>query len=73
MIATLLLHPVPWSSQVVLFLLLPLSLSLAVIYKTIRGKDLRRLPQEILLTTILMLAGMAALAAALWLFQLYVV
>lgn len=71
--ANLLLHPVPWSSQFVLLLLLPLALSLAAVYKTIRAKDLRRLPQEILLTTVLMLVGMAALAAALWLFQLYVV
>ena len=53
------------------WLILPLCVAVAVVYKTIRVKSLRRLPWEIALLVGYMVAGLAVLAAGLWLVQEY--
>jgi hypothetical protein len=49
-----------------LALLLPLLLSVAVIYKTVRLDDLRRLPMQVLMLMLYMIGGLGALAVGLW-------
>jgi len=68
---TLFYNPVLLSSGAVLYLVLPLLAAVAVIYKTIRTKNIRRLWLEILGLILYMYAGLAALCAALWLLMRY--
>lgn len=67
--ATLFYNPMQWSSGSLLWLLLPLWLAVAVVYKTIRTRGLRRLPLDILAVFLYLVGGSAALALALWLVQ----
>ena len=69
----LFLNPVQWPWGDLLWLVLPLSASLAIVYKTIRTKDLRRLPLEILGAFALVVLCMSALMVGLWLIQDYLV
>ena len=50
----------------ILWLLLPLCASVAIIYKTIRTTNLKRLPLEILALMGYMVVGLAALGFGLW-------
>lgn len=67
---TLFVNPLPvsaanWS----LWLLLPLLASVAIVYKTIRATDLRRLPLDVVLLVGYMIAGLVGLGAAIWLIR----
>jgi len=68
---TLFYDPVvlPYYSQV--WLILPLCVVVATVYKTIRTKRLNRLFLEVVASMGYMLAGLVALGAALWLLRLY--
>ena len=68
---TLFLNPVVLPFNSLLWMLLPLCFGVAVIYKTIRIDDLRRLPKEILALSAYMLFGLTALGAGLWLILSY--
>jgi EamA domain-containing membrane protein RarD len=72
MIAWTLFHnPMPLRSDVLLWLLLPLCASVAVVYKAIRTHELRRLPLEMLALLGYMAAGLVVLGTILWLIQAY--
>lgn len=60
----LLVHPVQMTNEHVL--LLPLLATVAVVYKTIRVRDLRSLPLQVLILWAYMAAGVVGLAAALY-------
>ena len=64
-------HPIIIRADAVLWLVLPLILSVAVIYKTIRARDLRRLPIQVLGAVVYMVVGLSALCALLWLIGTY--
>ncbi len=49
-----------------LWLLIPLCLTIAVVYKTVRTENLRKLPLEIVSALGYMLAGLTALGVGLW-------
>jgi hypothetical protein len=66
LIATLFVNPITLSNQAVLWLILPLCLSVAIIYKTIRTRNLRRLPLEIASLMAYMVGGLVLLGAVLW-------
>lgn len=64
-------HPMELHSGLLLWLLLPLLVGVAVVYKTVRTQDVRRLPLETLALVAYMLGGLATLGAVLWLIQAY--
>ncbi len=68
-IATLFRNPMLVSTDALLWLLIPLCASVAIIYKTIRTENIRRLPLEILVLFVFMIAGLVALGAGLWAVQ----
>lgn len=68
---TLFYNPIPFRSGSLLWLLLPLCATVAVVYKTVRTQDVRRLPVEILSLLGYMTAGLVALGAVLWVIQAY--
>ena len=68
---TLFVHPVRLSFTSLLWLLPPLCLFVAIIYKTVRMHRLRRLPMEVVALVIYMLGGLVALGLALWLVHEY--
>ncbi len=56
-----------------LLLMLPLCLSIAVIYKTVRTDDVREVPKEALVLWVTIVLGMCAVGGGLWLlFQVLV-
>ena len=59
-----LVHPVQMTRYHIL--LLPLLAAVAVVYKTIRVRDLRNLPLQIFILWAYMAAGLVGLAAALY-------
>ena len=64
---TLFYSPVPGITDLrQLVLLLPLLLSIALVYKTVRTQNLRRLPLETLSALAYMVCGLAVLGAVLW-------
>ena len=67
MIATLFWNSFSISWFTVLWLLLPMCLSVAIVYKTIRIDSLRRLPKSVAVLMLYMVGGLAVLGAALWL------
>jgi hypothetical protein len=72
LIASTLFHnpmQISWLDQ--LWFLLPLCVAVAIVYKTIRSNNLRRLPLEILALVGYMLAGLTALGGGMWLLQSY--
>ena len=64
---TLFYHPMTLRFDSLLWLLLPLCASVAIVYKTIRSDNIHRLHLQILSLTALMLAGLVALGLGLWL------
>ena len=70
-LAAIFTHPVVLPYNSLLWLLLPLCFGVAVIYKTIRIDDLRRLPKDILALSAYMLFGLAALGTGLCLILSY--
>lgn len=59
----------PFSAH--LWFLLPLCVAVAVVYKTIRTNDLRRLPIEIVVLIAYMTAGLAIMGVGLWVLHEY--
>jgi hypothetical protein len=71
-IAWMLFHnPMTLHFESLLWLLLPLCASVAVVYRTVRIDDLRRLPRSIVELILYMVGGLVALGAALWLVHEY--
>jgi hypothetical protein len=68
---TIFYNPMPLQSHVVLWMVLPLCMSVAVVYKTIRVRELRRLPREAAGLILYISAGLVALGAGLWLLTTY--
>ena len=68
---SLFVHPVEMG-QDSLWLVLPLCAAVAVVYKTVRIRDLRRLPLQILSLWGYMILGLIALGVAFWLLLEYV-
>lgn len=66
---TLFYHPMTVPSNWVLWLILPVLLAVAVVYKTLRTDNLRKLPKQIAMLLAYMVGGLLALGAALWLVQ----
>ena len=66
MIAELFVDPKVLPFDAVLWLVLPLCVSVAVVYKTIRVKDIRQMPMEAGVLLVYMVVGLAALGGALW-------
>jgi len=64
-------NPMPMSSATVLWLVLPLCASVAMVYKTVRTKDVRRLPWEVLWLFVYMVVGLIVLGVGLWLLMKY--
>lgn len=64
-LATLFVDPMEISSRS-LWMVIPVCIGVAVVYKTIRTRSLRRLPLEVALLSLYILAGIAALMTALW-------
>ncbi len=50
-----------------ILLILPLCLSIAVVYKALRSENLRRLPWSVLGLWVTIVAGMSAVGVGLWL------
>ena len=71
MIGQLFVNPQILPFSMILWLLLPLCASVAVIYKTIRVRDLRQLPAQAGTLIIFMLGGLFALGAGLWIIHEY--
>ena len=69
--ATLFVNPIYLSPTSQLWLMLPLFLPVAVIHKTMRAVDIRRLWREVLVLVAYMAAGTIALAIVLWLVMTY--
>ena len=63
---TLFLHPMRLGGQSVLYLILPLCVAVATVYKTVRTKNLRRLWLETLVLIGYMILGLIALAIGLF-------
>ncbi len=59
-------NPTVLSSDSLLWLLVPICASVAIVYKTLRTANLRRLPLQIAWLMTYMLVGLAALGAGLW-------
>ena len=68
---TLFSYPIQWPSGLLLWLVLPLCASVAIVYKTVRTRSLRRLPLQVVAVFAYMVVGMAVLAVVLWLIQQY--
>jgi len=67
MLSTVFTHPVQLNSGIwTLLLVLPLCASVVVVYKTVRTRDLRRLPLGIVAAMAYVVGGLALLGAALW-------
>jgi len=68
----LFVHPLQLPADAtLLWLVVPLTASVAITYKTVRARTLRRLWLHILLLIIYILGGMALLGVGLWLFAEY--
>lgn len=67
----LLYNPMQMSSATVLWLVFPLCASVALVYKTVRTKNLRRLPWEVLWLFAYMIVGLILLGSGLWLLMKY--
>ncbi|MBN1942750.1 MAG: hypothetical protein JW849_05585 [Phycisphaerae bacterium] len=59
-------NPILVPQAAVLWLILPLCLSVAVVYKTVRTVELRRLPREIVGLMLYMIGGLVVLGVVLW-------
>ncbi|RPI58768.1 MAG: hypothetical protein EHM48_09790 [Planctomycetaceae bacterium] len=68
---TLFVNPMPLSTDAVLALLLPLCAAVAIIYKTIRAHDVRKIWSESLMLILYIISGLLVLGAGCWLVQEY--
>jgi len=66
---TLFQNPMTIPTWAVLWLILPLCLGVAVVYKTIRADDIRKLPRQIAGLIAYMAGGLVLLGGVLWLIQ----
>ncbi len=64
--ATLFRNPMEISSSCILWLLIPLCVSVAIIYKTVRTDNVRRLHIQIVSLVAYMIAGLVLLGGVLW-------
>jgi len=71
MIASLFYHPITLPAKAVLWLVIPLCLSVAVVYKTVRTDNLRKLPMQIFVLAAYVLFGLTVLGVCLYLVQEY--
>lgn len=69
--AVLFYHPMVLPTASLLWLMLPLFGSVAVVYKTVRTNNLRRLPLQVLALLGYVVAGTVVLAVGLWAIQAY--
>ncbi len=69
MLATLFVHPMEISTTTALWLVLPLCLCVAIVYKTVRTHNIRRLPRQIGVLMAYITGGLVVLAVGLWLVQ----
>lgn len=68
---TIFVNPFPIHTTAVLWLILPLCLAVAIVYKAVRTRDVGRLWIEVAQLALYMVAGLSALGAGLWLIQEY--
>ena len=66
---TIFTHPMFIGFHQQIWLLLPICVSVAIVYKTIRTEDLRRLPRQIGVAFAQMVGGLIALSVVLWALQ----
>lgn len=71
-LADLFVHSMSLPSNTLWFAV-PVSLAVAVVYKTLRVRTLRQLPREIALLSAYILAGMGALMLGLWVLVQWVI
>jgi hypothetical protein len=64
-------EPLQISATAIFWLLLPLLLAVAIVYKAVRSQDLHRIGIEIAGLMLYMVAGLTALGAGLWLVHTY--
>lgn len=69
--AALFYHPMTAPSGWTLWLILPLCLMVAIVYKTIRAQELRTVPRQVTMLMLYIVVGLVALGSALWAFQAY--
>ena len=69
-LALLFVDPIPLSGLQQAFMLLPICLSISVVYKTIKCDDVREVPVAALTLWGTIVVGMWAVAVALWLLYL---
>jgi hypothetical protein len=68
---TIFLNPLPIPASAALWMVVPLCASVAVVYKALRARDVRRLPWEAAGLLLYMVGGLVALGAGLWLLVRY--
>ncbi len=66
---TLFQNPMTIPAWLVLWMILPLCLAVAVVYKTIRTDDISKLPRQVAGLMLYMVGGLILLGAVLWLIQ----
>jgi len=66
---TIFVNPMTLRLDNILWLLPPLCLSVAIVYKTIRTPRLARVPMEVFLLLVYMSGGLLALGIVLWAIQ----
>lgn len=71
MIAELFVHPMVIPFDTIPWLVLPLCAAVAIVYKTVRVHSIRELPAQAGILIVLMLAGLGALGASLWVIHEY--
>ena len=65
-LAAIFVNPVSLPSWLCLWLIVPLCVAVAIVYKTIRVQHLSQLPRQVLLLLAYMFLGLGALGAGLW-------
>jgi small-conductance mechanosensitive channel len=65
LLATLFINPLICARWTGMLLVLPLSLAVSVVYKTIKCRDLREVPLAVLVSWLTILVGMAVVGVAL--------
>lgn len=63
---SLFIHPMTLSSDTVMWLVLPLALAVAVVYKAIRVRHIAELPRQVAILMVQMVGGLLALGLVLW-------
>ncbi len=70
-VAALFYNPITLPCDKLLWLMLPLSISVAIVYKTLRTNNIRHLPLEILVLVVYLVVGVIGLGVGLWFIQAY--